>query len=170
MEKLEPKPIRYVSYVRESANGIITWEKLGVADSEECSCKRGKEMVDHFPFPFRCGKRSIVRATHKIRELADNRCGDTGYLLGGWSGEGKDGSGGKPLKPRKILKQPTSRVRRCIDSRHWHFFHFQATRGEGGGLGVGTRWCSLNKRLQGGDRRCNMYSFTIVTSGVHWVL
>ena len=76
MEKFEPKLTRYVSYVR--LNSYLG--KIGAADSEECSGKRGKETVDHFLF--RCGRWSITRATHKIRE---------GYLLGGWSGEGKDG-------------------------------------------------------------------------------
>lgn len=78
--------------------------KIGAADSEECSCKRGKETVDHFLF--RCSKWNIVRATHKIRELAGNRWGDTGYLLGGWSGEGKDGILAK-WKPRLEMVNAT---------------------------------------------------------------
>lgn len=63
--------------------------KIKAADSEECSCGRGKETVDHLLF--RCGKWSILREEHKIKRLAKSRWGDTAFLLGGWSGERKDG-------------------------------------------------------------------------------
>ena len=64
--------------------------KIRAADSEECSCGRGKETVDHLLF--RCSRWSILSEEHKIKRLAKGRWGDTAYLLGGWSGERKDGA------------------------------------------------------------------------------
>lgn len=75
-----------------------------MADSKECSCKNSKETVDHFLFC--CGKWSIVRVTHKIRELAGNCWGNTSYLLEGWSGKGKDGTQAK-WKPRLEMVNAT---------------------------------------------------------------
>ena len=46
-----------------------------------------EESVDHFLF--RCPRWSNTRG--EIRRLAGRRWGDTSYLLGGWSGEQKDG-------------------------------------------------------------------------------
>ncbi len=48
----------------------------------------GEELVDHFLF--RCPRWINFRG--EIRRLAGHRWGDTSYLLGGWSGEQKDGT------------------------------------------------------------------------------
>lgn len=64
--------------------------KIRAADSEEYPCGRGKEKIDHLLF--KCGRWSILREEHKIKRLAKGRWSDTAYLLGGWSGERKDGA------------------------------------------------------------------------------
>lgn len=46
-------------------------------------------MIDHLFF--RCGQWSILREKHKIKRLAKDCCSDMAFLLGGWSGERKDG-------------------------------------------------------------------------------
>ena len=62
--------------------------KINAVQSDQCSCGKGEESVDHFLF--RCPRWSIYRT--EIQRLAGNRWGDTSYLLGGWSGEQKDGN------------------------------------------------------------------------------
>ena len=65
--------------------------RINAVESDQCRCGRGEESVDHFLF--RCPRWSIFRG--EIRRLAGRRCGDTSYLLGGWSGEPKDGNAAK---------------------------------------------------------------------------
>lgn len=67
--------------------------RINAVESEECTCRKGTESVDHFLF--RCPRWGSFRG--EIRRLAGRRWGDTSYLLGGWSGEIKDG----PLKDWK---------------------------------------------------------------------
>ena len=62
--------------------------KINAMETEQCKCGRGEESVDHFLF--RCPRWSSFRG--EIRRLAGHRWGDTSYLLGGWSGEQKDGA------------------------------------------------------------------------------
>ena len=61
--------------------------RINAVQSSECKCGKGEESVDHFLF--RCPRWSMYRG--QIRRLAGRRWGDTSYLLGGWSGEIKDG-------------------------------------------------------------------------------
>ena len=75
--------------------------------------------VDHLLF--RCSRWSILREEHKIKRLAKGRWGDTAYLLGGWSGERKDGAL-QSWKPNlKVVKatikfvEATERLDRIID-------------------------------------------------------
>ena len=63
-------------------------EKINAVDTEQCKCGRGEELVDHFLF--RCPRWSSFRG--EIRRREGRRWGDTSYLLGGWSGEQKDGA------------------------------------------------------------------------------
>ena len=65
--------------------------KTNAVESDQCKCGRGEESVDHFLF--RCPRWSIFRGD--IRRLAGRCWGDTSYLLGGWSGEPKDGDAAK---------------------------------------------------------------------------
>ena len=69
--------------------------KINAVESDQCKCGRGEESVDHFLF--RCPRWSIFRG--EIRRLAGRRWGDTPYLLGGWSGEPKDGDAVLQLLP-----------------------------------------------------------------------
>ena len=46
--------------------------------------------MDHFLF--RCRRWDVLRDAHNIKTLAKGRWGGTAYLLGGWSGERKDGA------------------------------------------------------------------------------
>ena len=62
--------------------------KINAVETEQCKCGRGEESVDHFLF--RCPRWINFRG--EIRRLAGHRWGDTSYLLGGWSGEQKDGA------------------------------------------------------------------------------
>ena len=57
--------------------------KINAVESDHCRCGRGEESVDRFLF--RCPR----------WRLAGGRWGDTSYLLGGWSGEPKDGDAAK---------------------------------------------------------------------------
>ena len=68
-----------------------TLARINAVESDQCRCGRGEESVDHFLF--RCPRWSIFRG--EIRRLAGRRWGDTSYLLGGWSGEPKDGDAAK---------------------------------------------------------------------------
>lgn len=61
--------------------------RMNAVQSSECKCGKGEESVDHFLF--RCPRWSIYRG--EIRRLAGRQWGDTSYILGGWSGEIKDG-------------------------------------------------------------------------------
>ena len=72
--------------------------RINAIESEETMCGKGTETIDHFLF--RCPRWGSLRG--EIRRLAGRRWGDTSYLLGGWSGENKDG----PLKDWK----PTNEI------------------------------------------------------------
>ena len=63
--------------------------KIHAVESAECGCNTGKETVHHFLFCCPLWE----RARSRMKQLADrhNRWGDTSFLLGGWSGPGKDG-------------------------------------------------------------------------------
>ena len=67
--------------------------RTNAIESEEWTCGKGTESVDHFLF--RCPLWGSLRG--EIRRLAGRRWGNTSYLLGGWLGENKDG----PLKDWK---------------------------------------------------------------------
>ena len=62
--------------------------KINAVETEQCKCGRGEESVDHLLF--RCPRWSHFRG--EIRRLAGHRWGDTWYLLGGWSGDQKNGA------------------------------------------------------------------------------
>lgn len=61
--------------------------KINAVETEQCRCGRGEESVDRSLFRF--PRWSNIRG--EIRRLAGRRWGDTSDLLGGWSGEQKDG-------------------------------------------------------------------------------
>ena len=82
----------YPRYVATNSNHTMpTLARINAVESDQCRCGRGEESVDHFLF--RCPRWSIFRG--EIRRLAGRRWGDTSYLLGGWSGEPKDGDAAK---------------------------------------------------------------------------
>lgn len=78
--------------LRSGINRLNKYQaRINAAEFGQCRCGRGEESVDHFLF--RCPRWSIFRG--EIRRLAGLRWGDTSYLLGGWSGEPKDGDAAK---------------------------------------------------------------------------
>ena len=80
--------IQHLCQLRSGINRLNKYlAKINAVQSDQCKCGKGEESVDHFLF--RCPRWSIYR--REIRRLVGRRWGDTSYLLGGWSGEQKDG-------------------------------------------------------------------------------
>lgn len=89
--------------LRSSINRLNKYlAKINAVETEQCKCSRGEESVD--PFLFRCLRWSSFRG--EIRRLAGQWWGDISYLLGGWSGEQKDGALAK-WKPTNEMVRAT---------------------------------------------------------------
>ena len=86
--------------------------RIGVIDTDTCSCGRERESVDHFLF--RCPlwsdqRQNICRVASKF-----NRWGDLSFALGGWSGDTKDGD---RTKWRPSLEMVAATVKFALETQ-----------------------------------------------------
>lgn len=78
-----------VNFGPELVEWIVIFARSGPQNRKNANAEEGKR---RWIILFRCGRWSTLGEAHKIRSLAKSRWGDTAYLLGGWSGERKDGA------------------------------------------------------------------------------